>query len=66
MKKSFITSGPGVYVVPNVLTPRDMVFRPDNMDRTVPSSSPSSKSALHIHPTGDVLWFLVEPGNVVP
>ena len=24
------------YVVPNVLSPRDLVFRPDNMDKTVP------------------------------
>ena len=23
-------------VVPNVLSPRDLVFRPDNMDETVP------------------------------
>ena len=26
----------GDYVVPNVLSPRDLVFRPDNMDETVP------------------------------
>ena len=25
----------GDYVVPNVLSPRDLVFRPDNMDKTV-------------------------------
>ena len=24
------------YVVPNVLSPKDLVFRPDNMDETVP------------------------------
>ena len=24
----------GDYVVPNVLSPRDLVFRPDNMDET--------------------------------
>ena len=24
------------YVVPNVLSPRDLVLRPDNMDETVP------------------------------
>ena len=28
--------GAGDYVVPNVLSPRDLVFRPDNMDETVP------------------------------
>ena len=26
----------GYYVVPNVLSPRDLVSRPDNMDETVP------------------------------
>ena len=26
----------GDYVVPNVLSPKDLVFRPDNMDETVP------------------------------
>ena len=26
----------GDYVVPNVLSPRDLVFRTDNMDVTVP------------------------------
>ena len=26
----------GDYIVPNVLCPRDLVFRPDNMDETVP------------------------------
>ena len=26
----------GDYVVPNLLSPRDLVFRPDNMDETVP------------------------------
>ena len=29
----------GDYVVPNVLSPRDLVFRPDNMDETVPHAS---------------------------
>ena len=26
----------GDYVVPHVLSPRDLVFRPDNLDETVP------------------------------
>ena len=30
----------GDYVVPNVLSPRDLVFRPDNMDETVPHTCP--------------------------
>ena len=29
----------GDYVVPNVLSPRELVSRPDNMDETVLSSS---------------------------
>ena len=29
----------GDYVVPNVLSPRDLVFRPDNMDETVSHTS---------------------------
>ena len=29
----------GDYVVPNVLSPRDLVFRPDNMDETVPHTN---------------------------
>ena len=31
----------GDYVVPNVLSPRDLVSRPDNMDETVLSSGVS-------------------------
>ena len=30
------------YVVPNVLNPRDLVFRPDNMDETVPHTQGSA------------------------
>ena len=41
----------GDYVVPNVLSPRDLVFRPDNMDETVP----------HTHTcSGDVRVFKVQ------
>ena len=36
----------GDYVVPNVLSPRDLVFRPDKMDETVP----------HTH-NYSVIWF---------
>ena len=32
----------GDYVVPNVLSPRDLVSRPDNMDEAILSSSSSS------------------------
>ena len=34
----------GDYVVPNVLSPRDLVSRPDIMDETVPHTFASSKS----------------------
>ena len=36
----------GDYVVPNVLSPRDLVFRPDNMDETVPHTSSHSLSLI--------------------
>ena len=35
----------GDYVVPNVLSPRDLVSRPDNMDETVLSSCSGNKDA---------------------
>ena len=35
----------GDYVVPNVLSPRDLVFRLDNMDETVPHTG----SCTQIH-----------------
>ena len=38
------------YVVPNVLSPRDLVFRPDIMDETVKSSS---SSALPVYFSSD-------------
>ena len=38
----------GDYVVPNVLSPRDLVFRPDNMDETVPHTT----HAINLYYTG--------------
>ena len=35
----------GDYVVPNVLSPRDLVSRPDNMDETVPHTYMDSHPA---------------------
>ena len=35
----------GGYVVANVLSPRDLVSRPDNIDETILSSSSSSSSS---------------------
>ena len=37
----------GDYVVPNVLSPRDLVFRPDNMDETVPHTRSAYVSLIH-------------------
>ena len=36
----------GDYIVPNVLSPRDLVFRPDNMDETVPHTIQRSPSVI--------------------
>ena len=42
----------GDYVVPNVLSPRDLVFRPANMDETVPHnlmiSEPLQYSSIYV------------------
>ena len=35
----------GDYVVPNVLSPRDLVFRPDNMDET--DHTPHTKGYIY-------------------
>ena len=44
----------GDYVVPNVLSPRDLVFRPDNIDETVlhTFTSPCLTSLLPSSPGG--------------
>ena len=36
----------GDYVVPNVLSLRDLVFRPDNKDETVPHTTPRSAHSV--------------------
>ena len=36
----------GDYVVPNVLSPRNLVFRPDNMDETVPHTNPVATNQI--------------------
>ena len=38
----------GDYVVPNVLSPRDLVSRPDNMDETVLSSCKTFKLIIRL------------------
>ena len=51
----------GDYVVPNVLSPRDLVFRPDNMDETVPLSLSSlEKSKYRICGKDISQWSLFE------
>ena len=37
----------GDYVVPNVLSPRDLVFRPNNMDETVPHTLTFAQGCVH-------------------
>ena len=41
----------GDYVVPNVLSPRDLVFRPDNMDETVPHNIFKYHTSLMVYKT---------------
>ena len=43
----------GDYVVPNVLSTRDLVSRPDNMDETVLSASSSKVTLLQKVVMGD-------------
>ena len=42
----------GYYVVPNVLSPRDLVSRPDNMDETVPHTHVSYMTTSLLFFTG--------------
>ena len=46
----------GNYVVPNVLSPRDLVFRPDNMDETVPHTT------LHYESTPSMQYTAIFKG----
>ena len=39
----------GDYVVPNALSPRDLVFRPDNMDEPVPHDIKNCKSSDQVY-----------------
>ena len=41
----------GDYVVPNVLSPRDLVFRPDNMVETVPHTYTPRYNCILQYPT---------------
>ena len=42
----------GDYVVPNVLSPRDLVSRPDIMDETVPHTYGKNPSKIFFSRTG--------------
>ena len=59
----------GDYLVPNVLSPRDLVFRPDNMDKTVPHHPDTRikyKSATHNEPCHEktcCLLFVNRPAD---
>ena len=51
------------YVVPNVLSPRDLVFRPDNMDETVPHNL-SYTVHDHVNETLKIAEILVSVQSV--
>ena len=48
----------GDYVVPNVLSPRDLVFRPDNMDETVPHTQLPIECTAETDPTRQMLRLI--------
>ena len=50
----------GDYVVPNVLSPRDLVFRPDNMDETVPHtlSGVFKHCNVHVYKTNECILHM--------
>ena len=48
----------GDYVVPNVFSPRDLVFRPDNMDETVPHTI-TGKQNYRLGPGSNKLLWLI-------
>ena len=45
----------GDYVVPNVLSPRELVFRPDNMHETVPHNTVMQWKSPHFYSKTRVL-----------
>ena len=61
----------GDYVVPNVLSPRDLVFRPDNMDETVQHTHVKSLQLLyqqslilHVAAILDTIWGVTAQKNI--
>ena len=53
----------GNYVVPNLFSPRDLVFRPDNMDETVPHKF--VKETRRTHDTRVTLTCFTARSNLV-
>ena len=52
----------GDYVVPNVLSPRDLVFRPDNRDETVPHTNALQSCRAHTYmPTFYIIYSRCVP-----
>ena len=49
----------GDYFVPNVLSPGDLVSRPDNMDKTVPHTQPRHKIFEVAPPPGKIATALI-------
>ena len=46
--------------MPNVLSPRDLVFRPDNGDETVPHTHTFLRFCIHGHLCGDLFSLIAE------
>ena len=49
----------GYYVVPNVLSLRDLVSRPANMDETVPHTTMNTDKTGQIHIIGFIMQQLI-------
>ena len=47
----------GDYVLPNVLSPRDLVFRPDNMDETVLHTHKRAEQIRDVNWSPDIRTF---------
>ena len=56
----------GDYVVPNVLSPRDLVFRPDNKDETVPHQLPVRKGKTQLRAMRMVIQPCAQPQICIP
>ena len=57
--------GAGDYLVPNVLSPRDLVSRPDNMDKTVLSSSDKRLAIINLFQVSQKLVSISNNGEKI-